>query len=350
MDKSNIRNHTADFLIFTKENGGNGIEVRIEDETIWLTQKLMAQLFDCTPENVLQHLKKIFDDEELMEEATTKDFLVVREEGSRTVTRKVKHYNLDAIIAVGYRVNSKRATAFRQWSTKVLKDFVIKGFVLDSERLKNGKIFDQSYFDQLLEEIREIRASERQQYQKVTDLFATASDYDVNSLVARRFFATVQNKLHFAVHRHTAAEIIMSRADAEKPHMGLTSWKNAKKGGKIIRSDVLIAKNYLSKEEIDTLNRLVSMYLDMAELRAKQQIPMTMEDWEKRLDSFLVFNDMGILQGPGNVSSEEAKDHALSEFAKFRLKQDKEFKNAFDVRIAADKLLDDARKLVKEDE
>ena len=263
---------------------------------------------------------------------------------------KAKHYNLDAIIAVGYRVNSKRATAFRQWSTKVLKDFVIKGFVLDSERLKNGKIFDQSYFDQLLEEIREIRASERQQYQKVTDLFATASDYDVNSLVARRFFATVQNKLHFAVHRHTAAEIIMSRADAEKPHMGLTSWKNAKKGGKIIRSDVLIAKNYLSKEEIDTLNRLVSMYLDMAELRAKQQIPMTMEDWEKRLDSFLVFNDMGILQGPGNVSSEEAKDHALSEFAKFRLKQDKEFKNAFDVRIAADKLLDDARKLVKEDE
>lgn len=228
MDKSNIRNHTADFLIFTKENGGNGIEVRIEDETIWLTQKLMAQLFDCTPENVLQHLKKIFDDEELMEEATTKDFLVVREEGSRTVTRKVKHYNLDAIIAVGYRVNSKRATAFRQWATRELRDFVIRGYLLDSERLKNGKLFDQSYFDQLLEEIREIRASERQAYQKVTDLFATASDYDVDSDVARRFFATIQNKLHYAVHRHTAAEIIRDRADAEKPHMGLTSWKNVR--------------------------------------------------------------------------------------------------------------------------
>lgn len=342
-----IRNKTTDFLIFSKEQGGDGIEVRVENETIWLTQKLMAELFDTTKQNISLHLKRIFEDEELTESSVVKDFLTTASDGK---VYKAKHYNLDAIIAVGYRVNSKRATAFRQWSTKVLKDFVIKGFVLDSERLKNGKIFDQSYFDQLLEEIREIRASERQQYQKVTDLFATASDYDVNSLVARRFFATVQNKLHFAVHRHTAAEIIMSRADAEKPHMGLTSWKNAKKGGKIIRSDVLIAKNYLSKEEIDTLNRLVSMYLDMAELRAKQQIPMTMEDWEKRLDSFLVFNDMGILQGPGNVSSEEAKDHALSEFAKFRLKQDKEFKNAFDVRIAADKLLDDARKLVKEDE
>lgn len=342
-----IRNKTTDFLIFSKEQGGDGIEVRVENETIWLTQKLMAELFDTTKQNISLHLKRIFEDEELTESSVVKDSLTTASDGK---VYKAKHYNLDAIIAVGYRVNSKRATAFRQWSTKVLKDFVIKGFVLDSERLKNGKIFDQSYFDQLLEEIREIRASERQQYQKVTDLFATASDYDVNSLVARRFFATVQNKLHFAVHRHTAAEIIMSRADAEKPHMGLTSWKNAKKGGKIIRSDVLIAKNYLSKEEIDTLNRLVSMYLDMAELRAKQQIPMTMEDWEKRLDSFLVFNDMGILQGPGNVSSEEAKDHALSEFAKFRLKQDKEFKNAFDVRIAADKLLDDARKLVKEDE
>lgn len=342
-----IRNKTTDFLIFSKEQGGDGIEVRVENETIWLTQKLMAELFDTTKQNISLHLKRIFEDEELTESSVVKDFLTTASDGK---VYKAKHYNLDAIIAVGYRVNSKRATAFRQWSTKVLKDFVIKGFVLDSERLKNGKIFDQSYFDQLLEEIREIRASERQQYQKVTDLFATASDYDVNSLVARRFFATVQNKLHFAVHRHTAAEIIMSRADAEKPHMGLTSWKNAKKGGKIIRFDVLIAKNYLSKEEIDTLNRLVSMYLDMAELRAKQQIPMTMEDWEKRLDSFLVFNDMGILQGPGNVSSEEAKDHALSEFAKFRLKQDKEFKNAFDVRIAADKLLDDARKLVKEDE
>lgn len=347
MDKSNIRNHTADFLIFTKEVGGNGIEVRVENETIWLTQKLMAELFDTTKQNISLHLKGIFKDGELMESSVVKIFLTTALDGK---SYKAKHYNLDAIIAVGYRVNSKRATAFRQWATKVLRDFVIRGYLLDAERLKNGKLFDQSYFDQLLEEIREIRASARQAYQKVTDLFATASDYDVHSMVARRFFATVQNKLHYAVHRHTAAEIIRDRADAEKPHMGLTSWKNAKTGGKVIRTDVLIAKNYLSKEEIDTLNRLVSMYLDMAELRARKHVPMTMEDWEKRLDSFLVFNDMGILQGPGNVSAQEAKEHALGEFEKFRIRQDHEFRNAFDVRIAADQLLDDARKMVKDDD
>lgn len=347
MDKSNIRNHTADFLIFTKEVGGNGIEVRVENETIWLTQKLMAELFDTTKQNISLHLKGIFKDGELMESSVVKIFLTTALDGK---SYKAKHYNLDAIIAVGYRVNSKRATAFRQWATKVLRDFVIRGYLLDAERLKNGKLFDQSYFDQLLEEIREIRASARQAYQKVTDLFATASDYDVHSMVARRFFATVQNKLHYAVHRHTAAEIIRDRADAEKPHMGLTSWKNAKTGGKVIRTDVLIAKNYLSKEEIDTLNRLVSMYLDMAELRARKDVPMTMEDWEKRLDSFLVFNDMGILQGPGNVSAQEAKEHALGEFEKFRIRQDHEFRNAFDVRIAADQLLDDARKMVKDDD
>lgn len=347
MDKSNIRNHTADFLIFTKEVGGNGIEVRVENETIWLTQKLMAELFDTTKQNISLHLKGIFKDGELMESSVVKIFLTTALDGK---SYKAKHYNLDAIIAVGYRVNSKRATAFRQWATKVLRDFVIRGYLLDAERLKNGKLFDQSYFDQLLEEIREIRASERQAYQKVTDLFATASDYDVHSMVARRFFATVQNKLHYAVHRHTAAEIIRDRADAEKPHMGLTSWKNAKTGGKVIRTDVLIAKNYLSKEEIDTLNRLVSMYLDMAELRARKHVPMTMEDWEKRLDSFLVFNDMGILQGPGNVSAQEVKEHALGEFEKFRIRQDHEFRNAFDVRIAADQLLDDARKMVKDDD
>lgn len=347
MDKSNIRNHTADFLIFTKEVGGNGIEVRVENETIWLTQKLMAELFDTTKQNISLHLKGIFKDGELMESSVVKIFLTTALDGK---SYKAKHYNLDAIIAVGYRVNSKRATAFRQWATKVLRDFVIRGYLLDAERLKNGKLFDQSYFDQLLEEIREIRASARQAYQKVTDLFATASDYDVHSMVARRFFATVQNKLHYAVHRHTAAEIIRDRADAEKPHMGLTSWKNAKTGGKVIRTDVLIAKNYLSKEEIDTLNRLVSMYLDMAELRARKHVPMTMEDWEKRLDSFLVFNDMGILQGPGNVSAQEAKEHALGEFEKFRIRQDHEFRNAFDVRIATDQLLDDARKMVKDDD
>lgn len=337
----NIRNQTTDFLIFSKENNGDGIEVRIEDETIWLTQKLMAELFDTTKQNISLHLKRIFEDEELAESSVVKDFLTTASDGK---VYRAKHYNLDAVIAVGYRVNSKRATAFRQWATKVLRDFVIKGYVLDSERLKNGKIFDQNYFDRLLEEIREIRASERQQYQKVTDLFATASDYDVNSLVARRFFATVQNKLHYAVHRHTAAELIMQRADAEKPHMGLTTWKNADKGGKIIRSDVLIAKNYLSKEEIDTLNRLVSMYLDMAELRAKNKVPTTMEDWEQRLDSFLVFNEMGVLQGPGSVSAEAARDHALSEYEKFRVKQDRLFVSDFDDLMAADSLFAEVQK------
>ena len=335
MEIASLRNNTADFLIFSKENGGDGIEVRIEDETIWLTQKLMAELFDTTKQNISLHLKKIFDEDELRESSVVKDYLTTAVDGKSYST---KHYNLDAIIAVGYRVNSKRATAFRQWSTKVLRDFVIKGYVLDSERLKNGKIFDQNYFDRLLEEIREIRASERQQYQKVTDLFATASDYDVNSLIARRFFATVQNKLHYAVHRHTAAELIMQRADADKQHMGLTTWKNVKKGGKILRSDVLIAKNYLSREEIDTLNRLVSMYLDMAELRAKNKVPTTMEDWERRLESFLVFNEMGVLQGLGKVSAEAAKEHALNEYEKFRVKQDQLFVSDFDDLLAADTL------------
>ena len=348
----NLRNQTTDFLIFLKDSGGDGISVRIDRdrETIWLTQKLMADLFNCGTDNISLHLKNIYAEHELEESATTEDFSVVRQEGARTVNRKVRHYNLDAIIAVGYRVNSKRATAFRQWATKVLRDFVIKGYVLDSERLKNGKIFDRNYFERLLEEIREIRASERQQYQKVTDLFATASDYDVDSSVARRFFATVQNKLHFAVHRHTAAELIMQRADAEKPNMGLTTWKNVKKGGKILRSDVLIAKNYLSKDEIDTLNRLVSMYLDMAELRAKNQIPTTMEDWERRLDSFLVFNEMGVLQGPGNVTAEEAKDHALNEYEKFRVKQDRLFVSDFDDLLAADSLFAEVKKAENEND
>ena len=337
----NLRNNSTDFLIFSKENGGDGIEVRVEDETIWLTQKLMAELFDTTKQNISLHLKRIFEDEELAESSVVKDFLTTASDGK---VYKAKHYNLDAVIAVGYRVNSKRATAFRQWATKVLRDFVIKGYVLDSERLKNGKIFDQNYFDRLLEEIREIRASERQQYQKVTDLFTTASDYDVNSTVARRFFATVQNKLHYAVHRHTAAELIVQRADADKPHMGLTTWKNVKKGGKILRSDVLVAKNYLSKDEIDTLNRLVSMYLDMAELRAKNKVPTTMEDWEMRLDSFLVFNEMGVLQGPGSVTAEAAREHALNEYEKFRVKQDRSFVSDFDDLLSTDSLFSAVKK------
>lgn len=341
-----IRNQTADFLIFSNEAGSDGIEIRFdrEHETLWLTQKLIAELFDTTTQNVQQHLDSIYRSGELSEESTIKDFLIVRPEGARTVTRTVKHYNLDAIIAVGYRVNSMRATAFRQWATKVLRELVLKGYSLDSERLKNGKLFDKQYFEGLLEEIREIRASERLFYQKVTDLFATASDYDPHSSVARRFFSSVQNKLHYAVHRHTAAELIMGRADAEKPHMELTSWKNAKTGGKILRSDVVIAKNYLTKTELDTLNRLVSMYLDVAELRAKKGIPTTMEDWETRLDSFLVFNDLGVLEGLGTVSAEQAKEHALSEFEKFRITQDQQYMSDFDILIATDNLMADVRK------
>lgn len=348
----NIRNQVSDFLIFSKEGDSNGVEVRIdrERETIWLTQKQLAELFDCSLQNVISHLQRIFQEQELQEEATTQDFLLVRQEGSRTVSRKVKHYNLDAIIAVGYRINSARATAFRQWATKVLRDLVVKGYVLDSDRLKNGKLFNKQYFEELLEEIREIRASERLFYQKVTDLFATASDYDSHSDTARRFFATVQNKLHYAVHRHTAAELIVGRANAEKPHMGLTSWKNAKAGGKILRSDVVIAKNYLSKEELETLNRLVSVYLDIAELRAKNGIPTTMEEWKDRLDKFLVFNEMGILEGTGSVSAEEAKQFALSEFEKFRIKQDKQYVSYFDTLIASDTLIADARKAIKNED
>lgn len=345
-----VRNHTSDFLIFSNETGDGGVEVRVdrERETIWLTQRAMADLFDCSTDNISLHLKSIFNDHELEPSSTIEDFSVVRQEGSRTVNRKVKHYNLDAIIAVGYRINSKRATAFRQWATKVLRDFVVKGYVLDSDRLKNGNLFDKQYFEALLEEIREIRASERQFYQKVTDLFATASDYDPHSNTARRFFASVQNKLHYAAHRHTAAELILDRANAEKPHMGLTSWKNAKAGGKILRSDVVIAKNYLSKTELDTLNRLVSMYLDVAELRAKKGIPTSMDDWEKRLDGFLVFNEMGVLEGQGTVSAETAKEYALSEFEKFRIRQDKQYVSDFDALMTTDSLMDDFRQTEKD--
>ena len=341
MDKTTVRNSSTDFLIFAQENGGDGIEVRVEDETIWLTQKLMAQLFEVSTATINEHLKNIFRDDELNQDSVIRNFRITASDGKSYNT---KHYNLDAIIAVGYRVNSKRATFFRQWATRVLRDFVIRGYVLDSERLKNGKIFDQQYFDQLLEEIREIRASERLFYQKVTDLFATASDYDRHSPSARRFFASVQNKLHYAVHRQTAAETIKDRADAKKPNMGLTSWKNAKKGGKVLRSDVVVAKNYLTKAELDTLNRLVSMYLDMAELRATKQIPTSMEDWEKRLESFLIFNELDCLEGPGTISADKAKDHALSEYEKFRVSQDRQFESDFDTLASADNLIAQIKK------
>ncbi|AAS11091.1 MULTISPECIES: virulence RhuM family protein [Treponema] len=328
-----VRNSVSDFLIFTKQTGGDGIQVRLHDENIWLTQKSMAQLFDCSIDNIALHLKNIFQTGELDEMATTEDSSVVQKEGERNVSRNMKFYNLDAVISVGYRINSVRATQFRKWATDVLKQFTIKGYVLDKTRLENGQIFDENYFDHLLDEIREIRASERKFYQKITDIYATASDYSPNSIISKTFFATVQNKLHYAIHGSTAAEVIYTRADYQKKNMGLTSWKNSPKG-KILKSDVSIAKNYLSETELQDLNQFVSMYLDYAERQAKKKIPMTMEDWAKKLDVFLEFNEEAILTDKGKVSTAIAKSFAESEFEKYRIIQDKTFVSDFDKYLA----------------
>ena len=328
-----VRNSVSDFLIFTKQTGGDGIQVRLHDENIWLTQKSMAQLFDCSIDNIALHLKNIFQTGELDEMATTEDSSVVQKEGERNVSRNMKFYNLDAVISVGYRINSVRATQFRKWATDVLKQFTIKGYVLDKTRLENGQIFDENYFDYLLDEIREIRASERRFYQKITDIYATASDYSPNSIISKTFFATVQNKLHYAIHGSTAAEVIYTRADYQKKNMGLTSWKNSPKG-KILKSDVSIAKNYLSETELQDLNQFVSMYLDYAERQAKKKIPMTMEDWAKKLDVFLEFNEEAILTDKGKVSTAIAKSFAESEFEKYRIIQDKTFVSDFDKYLA----------------
>lgn len=328
-----VRNSVSDFLIFTKQTGGDGIQVRLHDENIWLTQKSMAQLFDCSIDNIALHLKNIFQTGELDEMATTEDSSVVQTEGERNVRRNVRFYNLDAVISVGYRINSVRATQFRKWATDILKQFTIKGYLLDKTRLENGQIFDENYFDHLLDEIREIRASERKFYQKITDIYATASDYSPNSIISKTFFATVQNKLHYAIHGSTAAEVIYTRADHQKKNMGLTSWKNSPKG-KILKSDVSIAKNYLSETELQDLNQFVSMYLDYAERQAKKKIPMTMEDWAKKLDVFLEFNEEAILTDKGKVSTAIAKSFAESEFEKYRIIQDKTFVSDFDKYLA----------------
>ena len=328
-----VRNSVSDFLIFTKQTGGDGIQVRLHDENIWLTQKSMAQLFDCSTDNIALHLKNIFQTGELDEMATTEDSSVVQKEGKRNVSRNIKFYNLDAVISVGYRINSVRATQFRKWATDILKQFTIKGYLLDKTRLGNGQIFDENYFDHLLDEIREIRASERKFYQKITDIYATASDYSPNSIISKTFFATVQNKLHYAIHGYTAAEVIYTRADHQKKNMGLTSWKNSPKG-KILKSDVSIAKNYLSETELQDLNQFVSMYLDYAERQAKKKIPMTMEDWAKKLDVFLEFNEEAILTDKGKVSTAIAKSFAESEFEKYRIIQDKTFVSDFDKYLA----------------
>lgn len=324
--KLKIRNSTAEFLIFTTQAKEDGIEVRLQDETIWLSQKLMGALFECSSDNISLHLKHIFQDGELEESSVTEYFSATAADGKNYKTR---FYNLDAIIAVGYRINSKRATAFRKWATNVLRDYTIRGYIIDKERMKNGTFFNDDYFKSLLEEVREIRASERLFYQKITDIYATAFDYDANSQTTMNFFANVQNKLHFAIHHHTAAELIMDRADSQKEHMGLTTWKKAP-SGKIFKSDVTVAKNYLTEQEMRQLDRVVSMYLDYAENQAEKHIPMSMEDWAKKLDAFLQFNEYDLLNDFGKVSAEVAKSFAESEFEKYRIIQDRLFQSDFD--------------------
>ncbi len=330
--KIQIRNSTAEFLIFTNQSKTSTIEVRYEDETIWLSQKLMAELFDVEVNTINYHLKEIYKSGEIQVERTIRKFRIVQTEGNREVNREIDFYNLDAIISVGYRVNSVRATQFRQWATQVVKEYAIKGYVLDRKRMENGTFIDEDYFEHLLEEIREIRLSERRFYQKITDIYATSIDYNKDAPTTKNFFAKVQNKLHYAIHQHTAAELIVKRADSNKDYMGLTSWKNSPEG-KILKSDVSIAKNYLTKEELESLGRIVNAYLELAENRAKRQIPMTMEDWAKRLDLFLQFDDREILQNAGKISAEIAKQNAESEFEKYRIVQDKLFQSDFDKLI-----------------
>lgn len=326
-----IRNSTTDFLMFTRQAGEDGIEVRVSGESVWLTQKGMAQLFDCSTDNISLHLKNIFKSGELSESSVTEESSATAADGK---TYKMKFYNLDAIISVGYRINSVRATQFRQWATQVLKTFAIQGYVLDKNRLENGQIFDEEYFEHLLDEIREIRASERKFYQKITDIYSTAVDYSRDAVTTKEFFATVQNKLHYAIHGHTAAELIVDRADHTKEHMGLTTWKNAPKG-KIVKADVSVAKNYLTQSELKDLNQFVSMYLDYAERQARRHIPMTMEDWAKKLDVFLQFNEEEVLHDKGRVSAEIAKSFAESEFEKYRVIQDRLFESDFDKLLAS---------------
>jgi len=324
-----IRNSTAEFLIFQAQSKEDSIEVKYADETVWLSQKMIAKLFEVSIPTVNEHLRNIFDSNELDKNPTIRKFLIVQNEGSRDVKREVDFYNLNAIISIGYRVNSKRATQFRIWATKVLKQFAIKGYVLDKKRLENGNFLNQNYFDELLAEIREIRLSERNFYQKITDIYATSLDYDKNAETTRDFFAKVQNKLHYAIHKHTAPELIVKRADSKKDHMGLTSWKNSPEG-KIFKTDVSIAKNYLTKDELESLGRIASAYLDLAEERAKRRIPMTMEDWAKRLDLFLKFDEREILENAGKITAEIAKGFAETEFEKYRIVQDKLFESDFD--------------------
>ena len=331
-----IRSSAAEYLTFVASTGNQktSVEMRYEDENIWLTQKMISVLYDVDVRTINEHIKNIYEDLELTPEATIRNFRIVQKEGSRQVTRNISHYNLQMIIAVGFKVNNERAVQFRKWANKIVKDYTIQGWVMDEDRLKNdGTILTKKYFEKQLEKIREIRLSERKFYQKITDIYATAIDYDPSAKVTYRFFSTVQNKIHFAIHGHTAAEIIYQRADAKKQNMGLKSWEGSP-NGKVHKFDVSVAKNYLTEFELKQIGRLVSAYLDMAELQAMRHIPMTMADWENRLNRFLSALDHKVLQNAGTVSAEIAKAHAESEYEKFRITQDKVFESDFDKFLA----------------
>ena len=324
--KHEIRNSTAEFLIFQVESKEQGVEVYYRDENIWATQKAIATLFDCDRSVVTKHLGNIFESLELKEEAVCAKFAHTAEDGK---TYNTKFYSLDAIIAVGYRVNTIRATQFRQWATSVLRQYASRGYVLDKKRMENGAFLGEDYFEHLLAEIREIRLSERRFYQKLTDIYATSMDYNKDAPTTRQFFKMIQNKMHYAVHGRTAAELIMERADADKEHMGLTTWENAPEG-KIVKTDVTIAKNYLKQLELEDMGRIVTAVLEFAESRAKRHIPMTMEDWAKRIDAYLSSDERPILDNAGSVSREEAVQHAETEFEKYRIVQDRLFQSDFD--------------------
>ncbi|MDD4911855.1 MAG: virulence RhuM family protein [Sideroxydans sp.] len=327
-----VRSSAAEYLTFVAATGDAeaSVEMRYEEENIWLTQKMMATLYDVTVPAINQHLKRIFDDDELQREATVKKYLIVQTEGSRQVQREVEHYNLQAIIAVGFKIENERAVQFRKWANQIVKDYTIQGWAMDVDRLKHGgSVLDKEFFERQLEKIREIRLSERKFYQKITDIYATALDYDSTATATKRFFAAVQNKLHYAIHGQTAGEVIVDRADHRKENMGLTHWDGAPHG-KVHKYDVSIAKNYLNEYELAQMQRIVSAYLDMAELQAMRKIPMTMADWEKRLAGFLTLWDREILQDAGKVTAELARAHAESEFEKYRIVQDRLFESDFD--------------------
>jgi hypothetical protein len=331
-DKKEIRSGAAEYLTFVAATGDSkdSIEMRYEDENIWITQKLMAELYDVEVSTINEHIKKVYNDSELEENSTIRKFRIVQTEGNRQVTREINHYNLQMVIAVGFKVNNQRAVRFRVWANNIVESYTIKGWAMDKERLKNGgTVLTEKYFEEQLEQIREIRLSERKFYQKLTDIYATALDYDKYAKTTKEFFSKIQNKMHYAVHKHTAAELIVERADANKDNMGLTSWKNTPEG-KIQKSDVSVAKNYLTKDELTSLELIVSAYLDLAENRARRKIPMTMEDWAKRIDIYLQADDLEVLNNAGKVTAEIAKSFAETEFEKYRIIQDNLFMSDFD--------------------